>query len=67
MSLSPVKVILIGLSLAILGVVIPFLMVLHVVQSTFFLNFFSYGSSTVGLILGVIGASMVARLKKKKP
>jgi hypothetical protein len=67
MSLSPVKVILIGLSLAILGVVIPFLMVLHVVQSTFFLNFFSYGSSTVGLILGIIGASMVARLKKKKP
>jgi hypothetical protein len=67
MSLSPVKVILIGLSLAILGVVIPFLMVLHVIQSTFFLNFFSYGSSTVGLILGVIGASMYARLKKKKP
>jgi hypothetical protein len=67
MSLSPVKIILIGLSLAILGVVLPFLMVLHVIQSTFFLNFFSYGASTVGLILGVIGTSMYARLKKKKP
>jgi len=40
-------------------------MVLHVIQSTFFLNFFSYGASMVGLILGIIGASQYARLKKK--
>jgi hypothetical protein len=65
MSLSPVKIILIGLVLAILGVVLPFFMVMHIIQSTFFLNFFSYGASTVGLILGIIGASQYARLKKK--
>jgi hypothetical protein len=65
MSLSPLQIILIGLTLAILGVVLPFLMVLHVIQSTFFLNFFSYGASTVGLILGIIGASRYGRLKKK--
>jgi hypothetical protein len=65
MSLSPLHIILIGLTLAILGVVLPFLMVLHVIQSTFFLNFFSYGASTVGLILGIIGASRYGRLKKK--
>jgi hypothetical protein len=65
MSLSPLQTILLGLFLAILGVVLPFLMVLHVIQSTFFLNFFSYGASTAGLILGIIGASRYARFKKK--
>ncbi len=66
MSLSPVKIILIGLFLAILGVVFPLLMVLHVLQSTFFLNFFSYTASLIGLILGIAGASMYVRMKKKK-
>jgi hypothetical protein len=66
MSLSPIKIILIGLFLVILGVVLPLLMVLHVLQSTFFLNFFSYTSSLVGLILGIAGASMYVRMKKKK-
>jgi hypothetical protein len=65
MSLSPVQTILLGMFLAILGVVLPFLMVLHVIQSTFFLNFFSYGASLVGLILGVIGVSRYVRTNKK--
>ncbi len=65
MSFSPLKIILIGLFLVILGVVLPFLMVLHVLQSTFFLNFFSYTSSLAGLILGITGASMYVRMKKK--
>jgi hypothetical protein len=65
MSLSPIQTILLGMLLAILGVVLPFLMVLHVIQSTFFLNFFSYGASLVGLILGVIGVSQYVRTNKK--
>jgi hypothetical protein len=65
MSLGPLQTILLGLFLAILGVVLPFLMVLHVIQSTFFLNFFSYGASLVGLILGIIGVSQYVRTKKK--
>jgi hypothetical protein len=64
MSRNPLTLILIGLTLAIMGVVLPFLMLLHVVPSTFFLNFFSYGASTVGLILGIIGASRYGRMKK---
>jgi hypothetical protein len=63
--LSPLQIILIGLFLVVLGVVLPFLMVLHVLTSTFFLNFFSYTASLVGLILGIIGASRYVRLKKK--
>jgi hypothetical protein len=66
MSLSPLKMILIGLALAILGIVLPFLMVLHILESTFFLNFFSYGASLVGLFLGMIGSAMYMRVYKKK-
>jgi heme/copper-type cytochrome/quinol oxidase subunit 4 len=66
MTLSPLKMILIGFILMVLGVILPFLMVLHIIASTFFLNFFSYTASLVGLILGLIGSAYYVRLKKKK-
>lgn len=66
MTLSPLKIILIGFVLVVLGVVLPFLMVLHILESTFFLNFFSYGASLVGLFLGLIGSAYYVRLNKKK-
>jgi len=65
MSLSPLKIILIGFALVVLGVVLPFLMVLHILESTFFLNYFSYTASLAGLILGIIGSALYVRLKKK--
>jgi hypothetical protein len=34
-------------------------------MSTFFLNFFSYTASLVGLILGIIGSAMYVRQEKK--
>jgi hypothetical protein len=43
------------------GVVLPFLMVLHIVQPTFFLVFLSFTSSTIGLFLGLIGAAGFVR------
>ena len=39
----------------VLGVILPLLMVMKVLESTFFLNFFSYTLSLVGMILGIIG------------
>ena len=66
MTLSPLKIILIGFALVVLGVVLPFLMVLHILESTFFLNFFSYSASLVGLFLGLIGSAYYVRLNKKK-
>ena len=66
MSLSPLKIILIGFALVVLGAVLPFLMVLHILESTFFLNFFSYSASLVGLFLGLIGSAYYVRLNKKK-
>jgi hypothetical protein len=65
MSISPIKIILIGFVLVVLGAVLPFLMVIHILESTFFLNFFSYTASLVGLILGIIGSALYFKLKKK--
>lgn len=42
--------------MVVVGFVLPFLMVMQVVESTFFLNFISYAASVVGMVLGMIGA-----------
>jgi hypothetical protein len=62
---GPVGLMLIGLFLSVMGVVLPLLMVIHVVTSTFFLNFLAYGAMVTGLFLGIIGAATYARLNKK--
>jgi len=53
-----------GLLLMFLGIVLPFLMVIQVLESTFFLNFFSWGSSVAGLSLGMIGFAMYSRNRR---
>ena len=65
MRLSPVQLILIGFILSVMGVVLPLLMVIHVIQSTFFINFVSYIASVVGLFLGIIGAASYIREHRK--
>jgi hypothetical protein len=54
-SLNPKVLLGVGFLLLVLGVVLPIMMVLQIIPSTFFLNFFSYGASLVGLIMGMIG------------
>ncbi len=56
--------ILLGFALVVLGVVLPFLMVLRVLESTFLLNFFSFTASMAGLLLGIAGAAMYFRSGK---
>jgi hypothetical protein len=58
---------LLGLSLLLmmLGIILPFLMVIHVLESTFFLNFFSWGASVTGLAFGTIGFAMLTRDRKE--
>ncbi len=57
--LSPRTLIIIGFVLVFLGFLLPLLMVLKLLESTFFLNFFSYTASVLGLFLGIIGAAQV--------
>lgn len=61
---NPGFLLLFGVTLMLAGIVLPFLMVIHVLESTFFLNFFSWGASVAGLAFGTIGFAMYARIRK---
>lgn len=62
--LSPRFLLSLGVILMLLGIVLPFLMVIHVLESTFFLNFFSWGASVAGLSFGTIGFALSNRIKR---
>lgn len=47
-----------GLVLMFSGILIPFLMILKIFETTYFLAFLSWGISTLGLALGMIGFTM---------
>ena len=52
-----------GSFFVILGVVIPFLIIMDYLELTMFLNFFSFIISLVGMFLGIIGAAYYVRNK----
>lgn len=52
------NLLLVGLALVLLGFVLPLLMVMDVIQPTFLLSFIAYGTSTLGLLMGIIGAAL---------
>jgi len=54
-----------GFVLSVTGVSLPLLMLIHVLTSTFFLNFFSFTASMTGLFLGITGAAMYVRGHRK--
>ena len=62
---SPRLMVTIGLILMLLGIILPFLILIHMLESTFFLNFFSWGASVGGLFLGVIGVATWVRTREK--
>lgn len=65
---KPKRLFVIAVLLMLFGVAMPFLMVIHLVESTFFLNFLSYGASILGLLLGIVSVAMqnVGRNAKDK-
>ncbi len=60
------RYIVIGFFLVLIGAVLPFLMVLRMVPSTFFLNFFAFSASVAGLFLGVIGVATHMGVERRK-
>jgi hypothetical protein len=62
---SPRLLLFLGLFLMVLGIVLPFLIVIQILESTFFLNFFSWGASVAGLSLGIIGFAMYSRNRRE--
>ncbi|HNT73711.1 MAG TPA: hypothetical protein PKH77_01690 [Anaerolineae bacterium] len=64
-TMQPWKLLLAGFLLLLLGLLLPLLMVLRVLTSTFFLNFLAYAASFSGMILGMIGAVLYGRIHRK--
>jgi hypothetical protein len=58
--------ILIGFAMVLLGAILPFLMVMQILTSTIFLNFFSYALSVAGLFLGIVGSAYFVRYRRSK-
>lgn len=54
---SPVRLMVIAFVLLLVGALLPFLMVLRILQPSFALSFLSYAASLVGLVLGLIGVA----------
>jgi len=61
---SPRLLLSLGLILMLLGIILPFLMVIQVLESTFFWNFFSWGASVAGLAFGTVGFATCSRTKR---
>jgi len=59
--MNPWWIISIGLFMMLLGVILPFLMVIQILESTWALNFFSYGVSISGLFIAISGVSRIFR------
>jgi hypothetical protein len=58
---APVRLIVVAFVLLLAGALLPFLMVIRVLEPSFALSFFSYALSLVGLITGLIGAAHYGR------
>jgi hypothetical protein len=60
------RLIVVGFILVVIGAVLPFLIVLRVLPSTFLLNILAYAASTIGIFLGVIGVAMYVGESRRK-
>lgn len=49
----------IGVTLILIGTLLPFLMMLEHLKSTFFLNFLSFALQIIGLIMGLTGIAVI--------
>ena len=61
---KPLRLIAIGFGLLLIGAVLPFLMVIDLVESTLPLNFLAVMSSIAGLTLGFLGITQYMRRQK---
>jgi hypothetical protein len=62
---SPLKMMIIGALLMIMGVVLPLFMVIKLIESTFFLAFISYAASLMGMVFAFYGLFTYVRIRRK--
>jgi hypothetical protein len=63
--LSPTQMMIIGFVLLVIGFILPFVMVLRIIEPTLLLGFVSYLASFLGLVIGLIGVVMQGRIGHK--
>jgi len=56
----------IGFLMVLTGAVLPFLMVMRFMQSTFLVNFIAFAASTIGIFLCVISVAMYVGNTRRK-
>ncbi len=56
--MRPLRLLVFGFLLVLTGAVLPFLMVIRIVEPSLLLSFVSYGASVGGIFLGLFGAAM---------
>ncbi|NJN80609.1 MAG: hypothetical protein HC797_09155 [Anaerolineales bacterium] len=59
--MNPRFLLTLGVILMFGGILLPFLMVIKLIETTFFLNFLAWGISTLGLALGTVGFALMNR------
>lgn len=59
--LHPWELIAVGFGLVFFGCSVPFLMVMSLLEPSFFLSFLSYAASLAGVLLGLVGAANYVR------
>jgi hypothetical protein len=60
----PFRLVVIGFALLVIGAVLPFLMIIKLLESTFFLNLVAVASSIGGLTVGFLGITPYFRDRK---
>ena len=63
---SPKMMIWLAVGMMLVSIILPLLMVMQILRSTFFLNFLAYGLSVAGFFIGFIGMVTLVRIRRKK-
>ncbi len=62
---NPRLLLVFGFFLVLMGFLLPLLIVVKILPSTFLLNFLSFAASVSGLYLGIIGIASVVRTHRR--
>jgi hypothetical protein len=63
---NPIYILIIGGVLVLAGMILPLLMVMQIIRSTYALNFISYIASFIGLMAGIIGSALYVSNRRRK-
>jgi hypothetical protein len=63
---AALEVLVLGGAMMLVSIILPLLMVMQVLRSTFFLNFLAYGLSVAGMLIGFIGLVTLVRTRRNQ-